>query len=508
MKILLTILSVFFLSNTTLAVNYSGGEIWYEYAGTAQHPHRYDVYALIYVSSPGPAMCPTDCPIDICITSSCFSPLSIQANLLPFTLKPGSDTLYGSYSGSILTPRTIECASYNSSNFLVTETYRFHTQVDLPGTCSDFFFTHASSTRDSSTNLASQDSLYLTSFLNNTLAPNSSPVFVSPASKNFPAFTPTTVVQTAIDPDGDSLYFDFGTPLSGTACGVNAPITYANGYSAASPITSLNGITKNHSKGIFEFTPSQVEIDAVNISVKEFRFDASTNSWTHIGTINRDLQVAIVPSSYKTIQGIWKGWFSYRINNLDCGDTNIVVQLDEYILASSIATDGSDFRLTDSIGNVLSISNISFPNHLTEITNLTIHLDQPISKNDLYQLTVQKGSDQNTLVTACSQSVAVGDSIILLTEDCDTTVSMQEIQPATFSIYPNPAHEFLHISYPENAGEVYCEIMDFSGKAMEKQKINFPANRLNIQHLPQGVYFLKITSQRSSQVVRFEKCFK
>lgn len=508
MKILLTILSVFFLSNTTLAVNYSGGQIWYEYAGTAQHPHRYDVYALIYVSSPGPAMCPTDCPIDICITSSCFSPLSIQANLLPFTLNPGSDTLYGSYSGSILTPRAIECASYNSFNFLVTETYRFHTQVDLPGTCSDFFFTHASSTRDSSTNLASQDSLYLTSFLNNTIAPNSSPVFVSPASKNFPAFTPATLVQSAIDPDGDSLYFDFGTPFSGTACGVNAPITYANGYSAASPITSLSGITKNHSKGIFEFTPSQVEIDAVNISVKEFRFDAPTNSWTHIGTINRDLQVSIVDSSYKSMQAIWKGWFSYPIHALSCEDTTSIIYLEEYILASSIATDGSDFSLVDSSGKVINISKVSYPDSLVEVKMLTVHLGQPVGKNNFYQLTVQKGSDQNTMVTACSQSIPIGDSIILYTGDCDTTVSLQEIRPTSFSIYPNPADEFLHISHSENAGEVYCEIMDFSGKSVEKQKIKFPANRLNIQHLPQGVYLLKITSQQSSQVIRFEKCFK
>lgn len=493
--------------NISSAVNYSGGEIWYEYAGTAQHPHRYDVYALVYVSRPGPDMCPTYCPIDICISSSCFPAQTVQANMLPFTLKPGSDTLYGSYPGSILTPRTIECASYNSFNFLVTEIYRFHAQVDLPGICSDFTFTHAGTTRDSSTNLASQDSLYLSSFLNNTLAPNSSPVFVSPASKNFPAFTPATLVQSAIDRDGDSLYFDFGTPISGTGCGVNTPVTYSSGYSSASPITSLSGIAKNHAKGIFEFTPSQVEKDAVNVSVREFRFDTSNNSWTHIGTINRDLQVSIVDSTYKSIQAIWKGWFSYPIRALSCEDSASIVYLEEYILASSIATDGSDFSLIDSSGNVINISKVSFPDSLAEVKMFTVHLDQPVGKNNLYQLIVQKGSDQNTLVTACSQSIPVGDSIILYTQDCDTAVSLAEIYSAEFSIYPNPAHDVLHISYPQNIVDLNCEIIDFSGQVILKPQFLQPANSIDIQSLSPGIYLLRITTNHSAELVRFEKKF-
>jgi len=505
MKTIFTILSIFLITNSVLAVNYSGGEIWYEYAGTAQHPNRYDVYALIYVSKPGPAMCPTDCPIDICISSSCFSTIAVQANLLPFTLNPGSDTVYGSLPGAIITPGLTRCASYGSPNFLVTEIYRFHAQIDLPGTCSDFIFTYAGSTRDSSSNIVSQDSLYLTAFLNNTLAPNSSPVFVSPASKNFPTFTPATLIQSAIDPNGDSLYFDFGAPISGPDCGTTQPVVYANGYSSTAPITSANGIIKNHSNGTFQFTPSQTEVDAVNVSVKEFRFTPSTNSWTHIGTINRDLQLSIVDSNYKSNQVIYTGWFSYPIQSLGCDDSISIVHLEEYILASSIATDGSDFSLVDSVGNIINISHVSYPDYPPEVKKLTIHLDQPVRKNSLYYLTVQTGSDQNTLVTACSQSVPSGDSIILYTKDCDTTVSIPELQSPDFNVYPNPTEDVLQISFPPTIDAILCNIIDFSGKTVLKQKLQHPANSINIQELPTGFYMLHIITRKGSSVLKFKK---
>ena len=195
------------------------------------------------------------------------------------------------------------------------------------------------------------------------------------------------------------------------------------------------------------------------------------------------------------------------IRALSCEDSASIVHLEEYILTSSIATDGSDFSLVDSTGNVINISKVSYPDSLAEVKMFTVHLDQPVGKNNLYQLTVQKGSDQNTLVTACSQSIPVGDSIILYTQNCDTAVSLAEIYSAEFSIYPNPAHDVLHISYPQNIVDLNCEIIDFSGQVMLKQQFLQPANSIDIQSLSPGIYLLRITTNHSSELVRFEKKF-
>src|SRR5690606_35150660 len=143
-------------SSSLFASHFAGGEIWYEHKPTPGFPNRYDVYLLIYRDIAGVSMCPGYCPVDICITSSCYPTQNITGQLLPFHLQPDSDTASGSYPGSIVVPNVAQCVNPNSPGLVFTEVYRFKATIDLPGPCADFRFAYSESARNSSDNLIGQ----------------------------------------------------------------------------------------------------------------------------------------------------------------------------------------------------------------------------------------------------------------------------------------------------------------------------------------------------------------
>lgn len=139
-KLLLLFIGCFFLfgfNPEARASHAAGGEIWYEYAGNAQFPHRYNVYLMLYRDVSGIAA-PANAPI--CIRSGCFTTINKTATKLPFVLQPGSDTTMGT-SGSIITPELTDCINLNSpGTMVITEAHRYYTQVDLPGPCGYYIF--------------------------------------------------------------------------------------------------------------------------------------------------------------------------------------------------------------------------------------------------------------------------------------------------------------------------------------------------------------------------------
>jgi len=81
----------------------------------------------------------------------------------------------------------------------------------------------------------------------------------------------------------------------------------------------------------------------------------------------------------------------------------------------------------------------------------------------------------------------------------------------SFAVYPNPASETLFIGTTAGTSiDVNVEILDVFGKTLVKQLQRFNSaektNSVNITHLPEGIYFVKITSSLGeSQLVRIVK---
>jgi len=137
--------------------------------------------------------------------------------------------------------------------------------------------------------------------LDNIDAPhNSSPYFTIKPVPYIGDNIPFTYANGAIDPDGDSLSYEFITPETATAdCGPNYDETYELGYNlttnplACDSTFSFNGLT-----GQMSFTPSATGAYALTVRTSEYRNISGT--WTKIGSIMRDIQVVVLATSGHT----------------------------------------------------------------------------------------------------------------------------------------------------------------------------------------------------------------
>lgn len=78
-----------------------------------------------------------------------------------------------------------------------------------------------------------------------------------------------------------------------------------------------------------------------------------------------------------------------------------------------------------------------------------------------------------------------------------STLGITTNHTISYSIYPNPTTDLLNISTDEILDEY--QVFDITGKEVLKEK--FETNRINVTHLQNGVYILKI----KNSITRFEK---
>ncbi len=438
------------ISNDARASHAAGGEIYYEHIGATPSAHVYRVYLILYRDVSGIAA-PTTA--NICLRSSCFGQSSQTAQILPFVLQPGSDTTAGP-NGSIITPELTDCVDATDPNLVVTEAYRYATTFTLPGTCADFTFSYSLSARNPSTNMTTSGLFYIESVLNNTLGPNSSPQFLNPAAKSFCVNTPFIWSQAAVEPDGDSLYYDFGTPLTG-GCYAPTPMTFQAGYSRTNPMTTANGIQFNNRTGTLRFTATQPEVDVINITVTEYRFNTTIQQYLVVGTTVRDLQVPVVTgckvgatngpqfstSSFPTqtvnadsIKGfgfskigndsnLVNGQYEYDIPVIDynCFDNEVNVLFKDGIYCETVSDDGSEFRIIgpDSVARpVIGVRKNCRPDLVTKSIDLLLH--KRLDVNGDYFLQIKTGNDGNTLTNKCGFPLAPFFMVIIRVTDCPT----------------------------------------------------------------------------------------
>jgi hypothetical protein len=95
----------------------------------------------------------------------------------------------------------------------------------------------------------------------------------------------------------------------------------------------------------------------------------------------------------------------------------------------------------------------------------------------------------------------------------DTVTFHTGIAPAvevfTFLLYPNPANTTLHLNFPSGCSPViHLTILNILGEAVytEQNSIPNPVGRtISIEHLPNGIYFLQLSSGDKQHTVRFLK---
>lgn len=421
--------------------------------------YRYTVYLIVYRDVSGINLCSsTNCPQQICITSSCFQDFNVNAQLSPFVLQPNSDTTYGP-NGSIITPELTDCIEPNAPDLVVTEVYRFVAVVDLPQLCSDITFSWNKNARNNCDNLvnASFNDLYLEAVLNNTLGHNTSPKFLNPAAKSFCVGTPFVWSQAATEPDKDSVRYDFGDALDGFCGSGGSAIPWASGYDRTRPMSTVNGIKFDHRYGTLRFTASRQEVVTINITITEYRYSPPLQQWLVVGSSVRDLQIPVVGNSYckasaangpQFSQGSYptqqvgadslKGYGISNISNdsiynnatgkydvfvpvldYNCFSDLVSVQFDDGIYCETVAPDGSDFRIIgpDSILRpVVGVVTNCRPDLVTKNLDLVLH--KPLDVNGDYFLLIKNGNDGNTLTNKCGFPLKDFYLIIIRVADC------------------------------------------------------------------------------------------
>jgi len=88
-------------------------------------------------------------------------------------------------------------------------------------------------------------------------------------------------------------------------------------------------------------------------------------------------------------------------------------------------------------------------------------------------------------------------------------VSVEDLNNTSFSLYPNPAQTKINIRLPQQEGLISVSLTDVLGQEINEVKIDAKTSTVdysfNVNTLPNGMYFIKVSNDQSKLVKRFVK---
>ena len=479
--------------------HFAGGDLQYIHIGDSTgNANEYLFILRLYRDVSGIPM-PTIVDLDIC--SSCFNTSTIAMPL---------------FGPAQMAPTLFDCVDPNAPGTVTMEVYEYRKTAILPGICHDFTFVteklNARNNAIDNLNLGSGNSnLVITAKLNNFYGVNSSPKFVSEPVRAFCVGKTFNWKQSAIEADGDSIYFDLIPPKGGpfgTSC-TSVDYSFKPGWSYTQPIKTVSGtsLTLDPKTGIISFTPGFVEVDVLAISVEEYRFDSLYTDWVNIGNSTRDMQITVSPMCSPQAQmGVvldYNASGTYidpdsGLPTIDyqCLDSSVVMNFANKLDCSSISPDGTDFRLTAPNGQPIPIKEIvSVCDVNNESEQLLLKLHKPLSFEGHYFLYSKTGNDGNTLLNKCGFPMDELDTIQLFVKDCDVlnmsiknVTIVDDFNPkvewnADTSTYPTYLFDKIMI-YRKDPGASFKHV----GDVYDQYKNHFVDNQINGSLVDQNTY--------------------
>jgi len=414
LSLLLTVLSI-----TTFASHYAGGDIQYRYIGDSTGiNHHYKVILRLYRDASGVAMPATT---TVTVSSNCYTNQNI-----PMTQQAGS---------GLVAPTLFDCVTPSSVGTRTLEIYTYKGYVILPGTCANFKFWWSDCCRPGgitniniSNGAFGNDGFFFDADLNNTSGNNSSPIFVSEPVRAFCVNKTFNWSQKSVEYDGDSIHYQMINCREGLYP-TQTNIPFDPGFSATQPITSTF-FNINPKTGLISFLPTSQEIDVMSVKITEYRFDSTWFAWYPVGSASRDMMVTVSANCSPTAtQGVildydYPGQFLDSITMLpavdyNCGDTAIDLYFEIKIDCESVAQDGSDFRLTNPLGQPIPIKTLIPDCDVNnETQTIKVVLFKPLLVNGRYFLYSKTGNDGNTLVNKCGFPMDEFDTLVIIVDDC------------------------------------------------------------------------------------------
>jgi gliding motility-associated-like protein len=410
---------LFLFSFVSFGSHYAGGDIQYRYIGDSTGiNHHYKVILRLYRDVSGIGMPATT---TVTVSSSCYANINI-----PMTQQAGS---------GLVAPTLFDCVTPGSAGTKTLEIYTYKGFVILPGTCPTYKFWWSDCCRPGgitnifgSNGALGNDGFFFDADLNNSLGNNSSPIFISEPVRAFCVNKTFNWSQKSLEYDGDSIHYQLINCREGIYP-TQTNIPFDAGFSATQPVTSTF-FNINPKTGNINFLPTTQEIDVVSVKITEYRYDSTWYVWYPIGSSSRDMMISISANcSPAATQGVvldynYPGQYLDSVTMLpavdyDCGDSvidlNFLIKLD----CESIAEDGSDFRMTNPLGQPIPIKRLSASCDVNGETQLIkVHLFKPLLVNGRYFLYSKTGNDGNTLTNKCGFPMDEFDTLVIIVDDC------------------------------------------------------------------------------------------
>jgi hypothetical protein len=87
----------------------------------------------------------------------------------------------------------------------------------------------------------------------------------------------------------------------------------------------------------------------------------------------------------------------------------------------------------------------------------------------------------------------------------DAPAGIRELQSSQILIYPNPATDKITIKILGKPAQSGLSIVNIEGQQLITRQITEPKTQINISTLPSGVYFVRLTNERTVEVGKFIK---
>lgn len=185
-----------------------------------------------------------------------------------------------------------------------------------------------------------------------------------------------------------------------------------------------------------------------------------------------------------------------------CKDVNMykcaVGDTVSYTISGFLFSLGDEFRV-DSVyianPQEFSIDLPSMPFYVgpNQKVDATLHFFPQKAQPSATEITIQ--TDSESMI-----SFVVGEGL--------TAVSAQDAAPTSteFRLWPNPAQGLLRINIPEGIqGEVAIQITDLTGRLFYTEQIHQESGlySLSLHTIPEGIYFVRLRSDISQQIIPF-----
>ncbi len=100
---------------------------------------------------------------------------------------------------------------------------------------------------------------------------------------------------------------------------------------------------------------------------------------------------------------------------------------------------------------------------------------------------------------------SANDVLNIWNEFCSSLLGVEDVYTIKAKVYPNPVHDFLHITLEEANEKAKVQIFDFAGRELKGFDIQGKQNTIDVSDLNKGVYMIKLTQDHSFTSFKFCK---